>query len=328
MLYLNKILFIVKDKNILLAQSNFQTRHKKYISSIKNKKIKSEFLLIQKDNLFLIDENFTNKINFNNNYFKLIYFIIKNDYKKIILQDTFIFSLLINIISKFKKFEVILQIHGEIFSKKWILLNSLNIIKFFLTFLNILLAKKIRVVNEYTKKVIIKNFKNKIVCNIPIPILDTFEKKTNIYSGNEFTIIYVSELTSIKNPELAVKICNELSKLKLNFKMFIVGDGILKNKIRSMIDSLNLDKHIIMLGQLDYKEIKEILKKANLSLITSKTESYSRVIVESFLNHTPVVSTNSTGPSELVKNKYLFEINQEKLIANCIYNLLNNNIKL
>ena len=94
----------------------------------------------------------TNKINFNNNYFKLIYFIIKNDYKKIILQDTFIFSLLINIISKFKKFEVILQIHGEIFSKKWILLNSLNIIKFFLTFLNILLAKKIRVVNEYTKK--------------------------------------------------------------------------------------------------------------------------------------------------------------------------------
>ena len=149
-------------------------------------------------------------------------------------------------------------------------------------------------------------------------------KKTNIYSGNEFTIIYVSELTSIKNPELAVKICNELSKLKLNFKMFIVGDGILKNKIRSMIDSLNLDKHIIMLGQLDYKEIKEILKKANLSLITSKTESYSRVIVESFLNHTPVVSTNSTGPSELVKNKYLFEINQEKLIANCIYNLLNN----
>ena len=50
---------------------------------------------------------------------------------KIILQDTFIFSLLINIISKFKKFEVILQIHGEIFSKKWILLNSLNIIKFF-----------------------------------------------------------------------------------------------------------------------------------------------------------------------------------------------------
>ena len=42
----------------------------------------------------------------------------------------------------------------------------------------------------------------------------------------------MSELTSIKNPELAVKICNELSKLKLNFKMFIVGDGILKNKIR------------------------------------------------------------------------------------------------
>ena len=76
-----------------------------------------------------------------------------------------------------------------------------------------------------------------------------------------------------------------------------------------MIDSLNLDKHIIMLGQLDYKEIKEILKKANLSLITSKTESYSRVIVESFLNHTPVVSTNSTGPSELVKiNIYLRSI--------------------
>ena len=69
------------------------------------------------------------------------------------------------------------------FSKKWILLNSLNIIKFFLTFLNILLAKKIRVVNEYTKKVIIKNFKNKIVCNIPIPILDTFEKKLIFIQG-------------------------------------------------------------------------------------------------------------------------------------------------
>ena len=38
MLYLNKILFIVKDKNILLAQSNFQTSIRNIFQVLKIKK--------------------------------------------------------------------------------------------------------------------------------------------------------------------------------------------------------------------------------------------------------------------------------------------------
>lgn len=274
-----------------------------------------------------MDENYNVQIDLKRNFYKLLFFFFKNNYSKIVLQDTFLLSLYINIISKIKKKEVILQIHGELFSKRWIILSYKNPFKFFLSFINIMLSNKIRVVNNYTKNIILKIFKNKYVSNIPIPILDHFKKKNyKILNSKKFNIAYISELIDLKNPKLVIKICRELNKLNFDYTMFIIGDGVLMSKMKNMINKYELNNQVRILGKLNYSEIKKIYKETNLTILTSRSESYSRVIVESFLNHTPVLSTKSTGPSELIKKNYLFNFDQEKKIANCIYNLGNNKL--
>jgi len=328
MFYHNNILFVVKDTKILIPNSDFRNRHNKYITFLKKKKFNINFVLIHSKKYFVMDENYNVQIDFNSNLYKLFIFFLKNNYSKIVLQDTFLLSLYINIISKIKKKEVILQIHGELFSKRWILLSYKNPFKFLLSFINIMLSKKIRVVNNYTKKIILKIFKNKFVLNIPIPVLDHFEKKNfEILKNKKFNIAYISELINIKNPKLVIKICRELNKLNFNYAIFIIGDGALMNKIRNMVNKYELNNQVYILGKLKYEEIKKIYKNMNLTILTSKSESYSRVIVESFLNHTPVLSTKSTGPSELVKKEYLFNFDEEK-IAKSIYNLGNNKLLL
>lgn len=327
MSYQNKIVFIIKDKNILVNNSDFRVRHSEYISILKEKNSIS-FLLIKKNCHFLINTEYQIKKKFKN-IIHVLFYLIKTDFSKIILQDTFFLSLLVNIIYKIKRKDIILQIHGELFSKNWLSLSYKNYLKFILSIANIVLCKKIRVVNNKTKEILLNTFKNKKISNIPIPILDYFEKKNfDDLKNYRFNIVYISELIHLKNPEFVIKICNQLTKLNLNYKMFIIGDGPLKTKVENMIEKFNLKKNIILLGKLEYREIKELYKKMHLTILTSKSESYSRVIIESFLNHTPVISTKSTGPLELLDKKYLFNLNQEIKIAKYILFLSTNKNEL
>ena len=110
-------------------------------------------------------------------------------------------------------------------------------------------------------------------------------------------IVYVSGLRPVKNH---LKLLDNIGIFlkETEYKLVIVGDGVLKNEILSKIASLKLHDHVILTGNI--KNPYPIIKNASYSLLTSASESFSLVCVESIVLGTPILATDCGGPREIL----------------------------
>lgn len=88
-----------------------------------------------------------------------------------------------------------------------------------------------------------------------------------------------------------------------NLELHIAGEGSYKKVIIDYIEKLNLDNSVILLGKISYEKMKNEFINSDIVMMPSIWfESLSRIIFEAFTIGRPVISTNSGGSSELVKN--------------------------
>lgn len=140
-------------------------------------------------------------------------------------------------------------------------------------------------------------------------------------------IVISGRIEKRKNFSLAVDVINELvNNRKINIKLLILGEGVLKKQLENKIRKLNLEEYIKLKGYI--KEPYEYVKKAKVMLMTSFSEGFPTVIVESLALKTPVISTPVAGTDELLyyQDKKCGEITtyEVKDIADKIENLLLN----
>lgn len=81
-------------------------------------------------------------------------------------------------------------------------------------------------------------------------------------------------------------------------RFFIIGDGPMKDEIRTYVQKAELENHILFTGFIDY--IPEILHELNIFLMTSKTEGLGTSVLDAFASGLPVISTNGGGLKETV----------------------------
>jgi len=88
-------------------------------------------------------------------------------------------------------------------------------------------------------------------------------------------------------------------KLDIPYKLYLLGKGDEKEKIEEMIKQMGLEKKVIIAG-FDPNPYPWI-KNAKLAVLTSDYEGFGRVIVESLILKTPIVSTDCPyGPDEIL----------------------------
>jgi glycosyltransferase involved in cell wall biosynthesis len=83
-----------------------------------------------------------------------------------------------------------------------------------------------------------------------------------------------------------------------NVQFVLVGDGPLRTNLESMTNELGLGNRVLFLG--DRRDIPAVLASLDLTVLPSKSESLSNVILESMAAGVAVVATNIGGNSELV----------------------------
>ncbi|WP_010231151.1 glycosyltransferase family 4 protein [Gillisia marina] len=91
------------------------------------------------------------------------------------------------------------------------------------------------------------------------------------------------------------------------------------------IERFNLSKYITLTNVIP--NASKLIPQFNVSLVTSKSEGIPQFIYESFLNKTPVISTDVGGISEIIahgKNGFLAPSGNYKLLADQIIEVLNN----
>jgi glycosyltransferase involved in cell wall biosynthesis len=113
-------------------------------------------------------------------------------------------------------------------------------------------------------------------------------------------------------------------------KFFIIGEGTdnknLENKLRSLLKQYGLENNIFITG---YREdIAAFTHLADLIVVASiGTEAQSRVVPQAFATGKTVVSTDTGGLTELVKNEYnglVVPPKNPEAMAEAISRLLNN----
>lgn len=162
-------------------------------------------------------------------------------------------------------------------------------------------------VSDDAKTSFCKLFKNNtskkhVIYNPIIPYEIELKSKEENINFEKFTIISVGRLDYQKGYDRLIKVHAELVKY-YEHKLVIIGDGYERKRLEQLIKDLNVEDSIELKGFI--KNPYPYIKAADLFVSSSRTEGYPLVVCESMILEKPILSTNITGPREILdKGKY------------------------
>ncbi len=214
--------------------------------------------------------------------------------------------------------------------KSIILISKLN------SFLSNIIPKKIVVcaeksMNEHIKKGFNKNKFIVIRNGLDLNKFKSSESMRRKYrekikiNQSELLLGTVARFNPIKDIPTLIKVIKKLKSSGLNFKYLFVGENMdLDNKtLVNMIEKSNLKDTIKLIGQ--EESISSVMNAIDLHILSSKSEAFPMVILESLACGTPSISTNVGDVSRIIKNKK-FLVDKENYLS--LYNAINEFLNL
>ncbi len=145
---------------------------------------------------------------------------------------------------------------------------------------------------------LINNFKIedvKVIYNIfNIDRIVNLSNRYALLDNSRFNFITIGRLDEGKNHQLLIKAIKEIDA-----NLYIIGDGVLREELESLIKELNLEDRVFLLGK--HKNPYKYISKADCFLFASKREGFPNVLVEALACRLPVISTDcQSGPREIL----------------------------
>lgn len=157
-----------------------------------------------------------------------------------------------------------------------------------------------------------------------ISITDDIIKHFDIHSCGIVTTIYngiysKSDISSIKNKEKYFLMASRISPEKCHedvinaFSVFLKtysdyqliiagnGDSVYIEGLKSLVNTLGIDKNVKFVGFCTPSEIKEKMQKSKSLIVSSKSEGFGRMTAECACNGSYVIGRNSGGTKEIIK---------------------------
>lgn len=149
-----------------------------------------------------------------------------------------------------------------------------------------------------------KFYENKVGNTVCVYIPNVIDSLPKIESNlNENNIINIGRIESEKGQNDLIDIIKEVKKEIEDVKLYIIGDGSLKNVLKENIIKNGLEDTIILTGFLNKDEMEKYFEKSKLFVMTSYTESFGLVLIESMSYKVPCIAFDcANGAKELLKN--------------------------
>ncbi|WP_310993604.1 glycosyltransferase [Aequorivita marina] len=127
----------------------------------------------------------------------------------------------------------------------------------------------------------------------------------------------VGTLNKVKGFDRLINLLGRVKKEGDNFILNIIGDGPDRPLLQKLIEENNLKNNVFLLG---FKSNPyNYISKSDLFVSASLTEGFSSVVVESVILGVPVLTTNTSGMTEILGNSNEFglivENNEEALYS-------------
>tara|TARA_E500000178_G_C17006843_1_gene748516 strand:+ start:166 stop:1296 length:1131 start_codon:yes stop_codon:yes gene_type:complete len=151
------------------------------------------------------------------------------------------------------------------------------------------------------------------------------EKNIPEYVTNQNYIVCIGRLTRQKNFSFLINNFAVIKKKYKDYKLIIIGDGELKEKLVSQIKKFGLYKDIILAGH--QKNVYKFLKHAKVFVLSSIWEEVGFVMVEAASCNVNIISSNcKNGPEEFLLNGqggFLFKNNNSESLNTAFEKFIN-----
>lgn len=135
---------------------------------------------------------------------------------------------------------------------------------------------------------------------------ELIRKKLNL-NKNDILIGHVGRFTNQKNHTFLIDMFHEVHKNNNNYKLVLIGTGVLENKIKNKVEKLNLSDCVFFEG---FKNnVNEYMQAMDIFVMPSLYEGLGLVLVEAQASGIPCFATNKSIPPEVKINDNLIFVN-------------------
>jgi len=130
--------------------------------------------------------------------------------------------------------------------------------------------------------------------------------KDRFFNDSKIRILTVARLVEKKGVEYSIKAVAEVIKRHQEVDYCIVGEGVLREKLKNLINQLNMGSKIKILGSLESDKVKKMMQSSDVFILASITSSKGDMegipvsLMEAMAVELPVISTYHSGIPELV----------------------------
>lgn len=117
-----------------------------------------------------------------------------------------------------------------------------------------------------------------------------------IKSKRPASILWVARHIDWKHPELPILVARRLKSENYSFKMSLIGNGVLEEKIQNMIKEFSLEDCVQMLGSMKPNQVREHMERSQIFLFTSdRNEGWGAVLNEAMNSACGVIASGAIG---------------------------------
>lgn len=163
-------------------------------------------------------------------------------------------------------------------------------------------------VSEFNRRHILEHFPNigsdKVIAQhlgIAPARLDSRNNSAR-HSPASFVMLAVGRLHPIKDHAFLVRACRQLKARGLNCLCLIAGGGAERTRLEKLIEDLDLQAEVELLGHLSSHHLDFYYQLADLVVLTSRSEGIPLVLMEAMARGKVVLAPNITGIPELVQD--------------------------
>lgn len=122
------------------------------------------------------------------------------------------------------------------------------------------------------------------------------------YEDSIFRMLAVGRLHAVKDHAFLLHACHLLKRCGLHFVCSIVGEGPERSSLETLIRDLRLKRQVQLLGELFRDDVNQQYEKADLIVLTSRSEGIPLVLMEAMARGKTVLAPAITGIPELVED--------------------------
>lgn len=233
----------------------------------------------------------------------------------------------------YPELEVIYTAHGFHFYKgssiiNWLIYYPIE------KFLSRYTDKQIVINQEDFKTLKFRNFKSKkkyLVNGVGVEsIIPNQSIRKSIISNyyldqSELVIISVGQLNKNKNHKLIIESMQFLTEKYPSAKLLILGDGPLRNELNNLIEEMNLENNVTLVGYTE--NVIEFLSVSDILISASLREGLPKNVMEALNQGIPCVVSDCRGNRDLIKENFngcIFKEYKPKLVFDTILEVISN----